>query len=191
MRWNMKHSYMGLCIILLSIVACSREGTPEAAPSAEVANNAVEPAAASPQAECTAVLAAHADAIQTLFDNARSLHPASNRNPVTPVADLRMDATQEQLSAIYGALHGNQAVITASAAVRGAERPIRVSTGLVNLVYGWNNTFTHTVAGQEVQVQTGTVLNSDTREERNACFVELVESYGDAGEVRIELTLAR
>lgn len=102
-----------------------------------------------------------------------------------------MNASEEQLTAIYGTLHGNPALISGSAAVRGAERPIRVSDGVVNLVYAWNHTFTHTVAGQEIEVQTGSVINTDTREELDACFVELVESYGDNGEVRLELSIAR
>jgi hypothetical protein len=187
----MQRSGLVLLMTLSHLVACSPGGTAEATPPPEAATTASEQAAATPQDECIAVLTAQGDAIQALFDNVRSLHPQSNTAPVTPVAELRMNATDEQLSAIYGALHGSEALVTASASVRGAERPIRVSDGIVNLTYAWNNTFTHTVAGREIEVQTGSVINTDTQDEIEACFIELVESFGEAGEVRIELALAR
>jgi len=190
---DMKLRIVALCITIAPLVAC-QSGAPAPSESSGAQATAGQPSAAqgpSAQDACIAALATHGDAIQTLFNNARSLHPQGGTEPVTPVADLSMNATEEQLVAIYGTLHGNPALISGSAAVRGAERPIRVSDGIVNLVYGWNHTFTHSVAGQEVQVQTGSVINTDTRQEFDACFVELVQSYGDAGEVKIELSIAR
>jgi hypothetical protein len=190
---------VALCIALAPLVACTSGGGQSTETAATEGSTAAEPAAAdgvpaggtSAQDECIAALATHGAAIQALFDNTRSLHPQSETEPVTPVADLRMNASEEQLAAIYGTLHGNAALISGSAAVRGAERPIRVSDGVVNLTYAWNDTFTHTVAGQEIEVKTGSVINTDTQEEFDACFIELVESYGDAGQATVELTIAR